>query len=182
MSWTKKVPHPSKVLQVGEIAEVAVLNVDVTHRRISLGLKQVMPNPWDELKEKYPVGSVIKGPVRNVTDFGVFVGVSEGIDGLVHISDLHWTKKIKHPSELFKKGDVVDAVVLAVDVQNERLSLGVKQLAPDPWAEIPQRYPIGNELRGEVTSVTDFGVFVRIEEDVEGLIHVSQLSTERIEK
>ena len=182
MSWTKKVPHPSKVLQVGEIAEVAVLNVDVTHRRISLGLKQVMPNPWDELKEKYPVGSVIKGPVRNVTDFGVFVGVSEGIDGLVHISDLHWTKKIKHPSELYKKGDVVEAKVLGVDVQNERLSLGIKQLTTDPWQTIAERYPVGRKIKGEVTSVPDFGVFVRLEEGVEVLIHVSQLSTDRVDK
>jgi small subunit ribosomal protein S1 len=182
MSWTKKVPHPSKVLQVGEVVEVAVLNVDAAHRRISLGLKQVMPNPWDELKEQYPVGSVIKGPVRNITDFGIFVGVAEGIDGLVHISDLHWTKKIKHPSELYKKGDIVEAKVLGVDVQNERLSLGIKQLTTDPWQTIAERYPVGSRVKGEVTSVPDFGVFVRLQEGVEGLIHVSQLSTERIDK
>lgn len=182
MSWTKKVPHPSKVLQVGEVVEVAVLNVDAAHRRISLGLKQVMPNPWDELKEQYPAGSVIKGPVRNITDFGIFVGVAEGIDGLVHISDLHWTKKIKHPSELFKKGDIVEAKVLGVDVHNERLSLGIKQLTTDPWQTIAERYPVGSRVKGEVTSVPDFGVFVRLQEGVEGLIHVSQLSTERIDK
>ena len=182
MSWTKNVPHPSKVLQVGEVVEVAVLNVDAAHRRISLGLKQVMPNPWDELKEQYPVGSVIKGPVRNITDFGIFVGVVEGIDGLVHISDLHWTKKIKHPSELFKKGDIVEAKVLGVDVHNERLSLGIKQLTTDPWQTIAERYPVGSRVKGEVTSVPDFGVFVRLQEGVEGLIHVSQLSTERIDK
>lgn len=182
MSWTKKVPHPSKVVQVGEVVEVAVLNVDAAHRRISLGLKQVMPNPWEELKERYPVGSVVKGPVRNITDFGIFVGVSEGIDGLVHISDLHWTKKIKHPSELCKKGDVVEARVLGVDVQNERLALGIKQLTTDPWQNIAERYPIGVRVKGEVTSVPDFGVFVRLEEGVEGLIHVSQLSNERVDK
>ena len=182
MSWTKKISHPSKIVQVGETVEVMVLNVDPNHRRISLGLKQVLPNPWEQMKEKYPQGSVINGPVRNVTDFGIFVGVEEGIDGLVHVSDLHWTKKIKHPSELYKKGDVVDAKVLGVDVQNERFSLGIKQLATDPWKLIAERYPVGSKVKGEVTTVPDFGVFVRLEEGVEGLIHVSQLSTERVDK
>jgi small subunit ribosomal protein S1 len=182
MSWTKKIPHPSKVVQVGEVVEVVVLNVDQNHRRISLGLKQVMPNPWEQAKEKYTVGTVVKGPVRNVTDFGIFIGVEEGIDGLVHVSDLHWTKKVKHPSDLYKKGDVVEAKVLGVDVQNERFSLGVKQLNPDPWHVIAQKYPVGSKVKGEVASVPDFGVFVRLEEGVEGLIHVSQLSTERVDK
>jgi small subunit ribosomal protein S1 len=182
MSWTKKIAHPSKVVQVGEIVEVVVLNVDPNHRRISLGLKQVMPNPWEQAREKYPVGTVIKGPVRSVTDFGIFVGVEEGIDGLVHVSDLHWTKKVKHPSELYKKGDVVEAKVLGIDVANERFSLGVKQLSTDPWQLIAQKYPVGSKVKGEVASVPDFGVFVRLEEGVEGLIHVSQLSTERVDK
>jgi small subunit ribosomal protein S1 len=182
MSWTKKIAHPSKVVQVGETVEVVVLNVDPNHRRISLGLKQVMPNPWEQAREKYPVGTVIKGPVRSVTDFGIFVGVEEGIDGLVHVSDLHWTKKVKHPSELYKKGDVVEAKVLGIDVANERFSLGVKQLSTDPWQLIAQKYPIGSKVKGEVASVPDFGVFVRLEEGVEGLIHVSQLSTERVDK
>ncbi|MFQ5902433.1 MAG: 30S ribosomal protein S1 [Candidatus Binatia bacterium] len=182
MSWTRKISHPSKVVQVGETVEVVVLNVDPTHRRISLGLKQTTPNPWEQVKEKYPVGNVIKGPVRNVTDFGIFVGVEEGIDGLVHISDLHWTRKIKHPSELYKKGDVAEAKVLGVDVQNERFSLGIKQLTADPWKLVAERYPTGSKVQGEVTSVPDFGVFIRLEEGVEGLIHVSQLSTERVDK
>jgi small subunit ribosomal protein S1 len=182
MSWTRKVAHPSKILQIGQQVEVAVLNVDPGHRRISLGLKQIMANPWDAAKEKYPVGTIIKGPVRNITDFGIFVGIEEGIDGLVHISDLHWTKKVKHPSELYKKGDVVEAKVLGVNVENERLSLGVKQLAPDPWKVAAERFPVGAKVKGQVTSVPDFGVFVRIEEGVEGLIHVSQLSSERVEK
>src|SRR5882724_7708390 len=182
MSWTRKVTHPSKILQVGQPVEVVVLNVDAGHRRISLGLKQIMANPWEAAKEKYPVGSIVKGPVRNVTDFGIFVGIEEGIDGLVHISDLHWTKKVKHPSELYKKGDEVEAVVLAIDVENERISLGVKQLAEDPWNRVPARYPICSKIQGTVTSVTDFGVFVEIEEGLEGLIHVSQLSTERVDK
>ena len=182
MSWTKKVSHPSKILQVGQTVEVVVLNVDPSHRRISLGLKQVMANPWETAKEKYPVGSVVKGPVRNITDFGIFVGIEEGIDGLVHISDLHWSKKIKHPSELYKKGDLVEARVLGVNVENERFSLGIKQLTPDPWKVIAERYPAGSKVKGHVTSVPDFGVFVRIDEGVEGLIHVSQLSVERIDK
>jgi small subunit ribosomal protein S1 len=182
MSWTRKVSHPSKILQVGQQVEVAVLNVDPGHRRISLGLKQIMANPWEAAKEKYPVGTIVKGPVRNITDFGIFVGIDEGIDGLVHISDLHWTKKIKHPSELYKKGDIVEAKVLGVNVENERFSLGVKQLAPDPWKVVADRYPVGSKIKGQITSVPDFGVFVRIEEGVEGLIHVSQLSSERVDK
>jgi small subunit ribosomal protein S1 len=182
MSWTRKIAHPSKILQVGQQVEVAVLNVDPGHRRISLGLKQIMANPWEAAKEKYPVGSVIKGPVRNITDFGIFVGIDEGIDGLVHISDLHWSKKIKHPSELYKKGDIVEAKVLGVNVETERFSLGIKQMAPDPWQVVASRHPVGSKIKGQVTSVPDFGVFVRIDEGVEGLIHVSQLSAERIDK
>jgi small subunit ribosomal protein S1 len=182
MSWTRKVTHPSKLLQVNQQVEVVVLNVDPGHRRISLGLKQVMANPWEAARDKYPVGAVVSGPVRNITDFGIFVGIEEGIDGLVHISDLHWTKKIKHPSELYKKGDVVEAKVLGINVENERFSLGIKQIAPDPWKAVADKYPVGSKLKGQVTSVPDFGVFVRIDEGVEGLIHVSQLSTERIDK
>jgi len=182
MSWTRKVTHPSKLLQVNQQVEVVVLNVDPGHRRISLGLKQVMANPWEAARDKYPVGTVVSGPVRNITDFGIFVGIEEGIDGLVHISDLHWTKKVKHPSELYKKGDIVEAKVLGVNVENERFSLGIKQMAPDPWKAVAEKYPVGSKLKGQVTSVPDFGVFVRIDEGVEGLIHVSQLSTERIDK
>ena len=182
MSWTRKVTHPSKLLQVNQQVEVVVLNVDPGHRRISLGLKQVMANPWEAARDKYPVGTVVSGPVRNITDFGIFVGIEEGIDGLVHISDLHWTKKVKHPSELYKKGDIVEAKVLGVNVENERFSLGIKQMTPDPWKAVADKYPVGSKLKGQVTSVPDFGVFVRIDEGVEGLIHVSQLSTERIDK
>jgi len=182
MSWTRKVSHPSKVLQPQSEVEVLILDVDPANRRISLGLKQTEPNPWEMVRINHPVGSHITGRVKSITDFGVFVGVEEGIDGLVHISDLHWTKKVKHPSELYKKGDEVEAVVLAIDVENERISLGVKQLAEDPWNRVPARYPIGSKIQGTVTSVTDFGVFVEIEEGLEGLIHVSQLSTERVDK
>jgi len=142
----------------------------------------VMDNPWEAARDKYPVGAVVSGPVRNITDFGIFVGIEEGIDGLVHISDLHWTKKVKHPSELYKKGDIVEAKVLGVNVENERFSLGIKQMTPDPWKAVADKYPVGSKLKGQVTSVPDFGVFVRIDEGVEGLIHVSQLSTERVDK
>lgn len=182
MSWSRKIAHPSKILQVGQEIEVVVLNVDPGHRRISLGLKQVLANPWEAARDKYPVGSIVKGPVRNITDFGIFIGIEEGIDGLAHVSDLHWTKKIKHPSELFKKGDIVEARVLGINVENERFSLGVKQTTTDPWKIIAERYPVGSKIKGQVTSVPDFGVFVRIEEGVEGLVHVSQLSSERVDK
>ena len=182
MSWTRRVSHPSKVLQPQSEVEVVILDVDPANRRISLGLKQTEPNPWEMVRINHPIGSQIVGKVKSITDFGVFVGVDEGIDGLVHISDLHWTKKVKHPSEVYKKGDDVEAVVLAIDVENERISLGVKQLAEDPWNSVPARYPVGGRVNGTVTSVTDFGVFVEIEEGLEGLIHVSQLSTERVDK
>jgi small subunit ribosomal protein S1 len=182
MSWTKRVTHPSKVLEVGQEVEVQVLDIDPVNRRISLGLKQTEPNPWEMVRINHPIGSHIKGKIRSITDFGLFVEVEENIDGLVHVSDLHWTKKVKHPSELYKKGDDVEAVVLGIDVDNERISLGIKQLTEDPWSAVPKRYPTGTRVRGTVTSVTDFGVFVEIEEGVEGLVHVSQLSTERVDK
>jgi small subunit ribosomal protein S1 len=182
MSWTKRVTHPSKVLEPNSEVEVQVLDVDPTNRRISLGLKQVEPNPWELARVNHPIGTRIKGKVKSVTDFGIFVGVDEAVDGLVHISDLHWTKKIKHPSELFKKGDEIEAIVLGVDVDNERISLGVKQLSPDPWGTLPERLPVGTRVRGPITSITDFGVFVEIEEGIEGLVHVSQISSERVEK
>jgi small subunit ribosomal protein S1 len=182
MSWTKRVTHPSKVLEAGQEVEVQVLDIDPTNRRISLGLKQTEPNPWEMVRINHPVGSHVHGKVKSITDFGLFVEVEEQIDGLVHVSDLHWTKKVKHPSELFKKGEEVDAVVLGIDVDNERISLGIKQLTEDPWAQAARRYPTGTRVKGPVTSVTDFGVFVEIEEGIEGLIHVSQLSTERVDK
>jgi small subunit ribosomal protein S1 len=182
MSWTRRVSHPSKVLNPQDDVDVVVLDVDPSNRRISLGLKQAEPNPWEMVKINHPIGSHIQGKVKSITDFGIFVGVDEGIDGLVHVSDLHWTKKLKHPSDLYKKGDDVEAVVLAIDVENERISLGIKQLQEDPWNAMPSRYPVGGRVNGVVTSVTDFGVFVELEEGLEGLIHVSQLSTERVDK
>jgi small subunit ribosomal protein S1 len=182
MSWTKRVNHPRDVLSEGQDVDVQVLDVDPQNRRISLGLKQTEPNPWDLVRVNHPVGSHVRGKIKSVTDFGIFVAVAEGIDGLVHVSDLHWTKKIKHASELYKKGDDVEAVVLGVDVENERISLGIKQMTPDPWVTLRERYPDGSRVHGRVTSVADFGVFVEIEEGIEGLIHISQLSTERVDK
>jgi small subunit ribosomal protein S1 len=182
MSWTKRVAHPSKMLEVGAEVEVVVLDVDIANRRISLGLKQTAPNPWELARVNHPVGTRVKGTVQSLTDFGMFIELQEGVDGLVHLSDMHWTKKIRHPSELYQKGDEVEAMVLGVDVENERISLGVKQLAPDPWHIAAQRHPAGTRVAGVVTSVADFGVFVDIGEGVEGLIHVSQLSTERVDK
>ncbi len=181
MSWTKRIKHPNKLLTVGDEVETVVLALDIPNRRISLGLKQIEPNPWEVIGEKFPVGTIIEGQVKNITDFGVFIGVDEGIDGLVHISDLSWTKRVKHPSEIFKKGDTVKAVVLNIDRDNERFSLGLKQLTPDPWESIPVKYAPGTIVRGKATSVTDFGVFLEIEEGIEGLIHVSELSQEKVE-
>jgi small subunit ribosomal protein S1 len=182
MSWTKRVTHPSKVLEMGAEVEVQVLDVDPGNRRISLGLKQVAPNPWELVRVNHPTGSRITGKVKSITDFGIFVGVDDGIDGLVHISDLHWTKKIKHPSEAYKKGDEIEAIVLGVDVENERISLGVKQLDTDPWVSLSERFPVGTKVKGPITSITDFGVFVEIEDGIEGLVHVSQISNERVDK
>jgi small subunit ribosomal protein S1 len=180
MSWTKKIRHPSRVLSVGETIEAVVLSISAESRRISLGMKQVVPNPWDVVSEKYPVGTTIEGKIKNITDFGLFIGIDEGIDGLVHISDVSWTKRIKHPSEVYKKGDVVQAIVLNIDKENERFSLGIKQLHKDPWETIPERYRIGDKITGTITNVTDFGLFVELEEGIEGLAHVSEVSREKI--
>jgi len=179
MSWTRKVRHPSQIVNVGDPVDTMVLNLDVTKKRISLGLKQVEPNPWDIIEEKYPVGTVIEGKIKNITDFGIFIGIDEGIDGLVHISDISWTIRIKHPSEVYKKGQEVQAVVLSIDKENERFSLGVKQLTLDPWDEIPERYKPGTRVTGTVTNVTDFGIFVELEEGIEGLVHISEISADR---
>ncbi len=180
MSWTKKIRHPSKVVSVGETVETVVLNISAESRRISLGMKQVVPNPWDIVSEKYPVGTTIEGRIKSINDFGLFIGIDEGIDGLVHISDISWTKRIKHPSELYKKGDVTQAIVLNVDKENERFSLGIKQLQKDPWETIPERYQVGDKITGTITNVTDFGLFVELEEGIEGLAHVSEVSREKI--
>jgi small subunit ribosomal protein S1 len=180
MSWTRKVRHPSKVVSVGEEVDAVVLDIKPDSRRISLGMKQVVPNPWDVISEKYPVGTTIEGKIKNITDFGLFIGIDEGIDGLVHISDISWTKRIKHPSEMYKKGDVVQAVVLDIEKDNERFSLGIKQMQTDPWETVGERYDVGKEITGTVTNITDFGIFVELEEGIEGLVHVSEISKEKI--
>jgi len=179
MSWTRKIRHPSQVVKVGAEVEVLVMNIDTANKRISLGLKQTHVNPWDLIEERYPVGTTIEGRIKNITDFGIFIGIDEGIDGLVHISDISWTKRIKHPSELYKKGQVVQAVVLNIDKDSERFSLGIKQLTQDPWDEVPYKYKPGTRVTGTVTNITDFGIFVELEEGIEGLIHVSELSKEK---
>ncbi|ACM20718.1 ribosomal protein S1 [Geotalea daltonii FRC-32] len=180
MSWTKRVRHPSELLTVGQEVEAVVLGVDVSSRRISLGLKQTEVNPWTVIGDRYPVGTKIEGQIKNITDFGVFIGIEDGIDGLVHVSDISWTKRIKHPGEIFGKGQTIQAVVLNIDSENERLSLGIKQLTPDPWSEIPSKYRSGTRVKGKVTSITDFGIFLEIEEGIEGLVHISELSQEKL--
>jgi small subunit ribosomal protein S1 len=179
MSWTRKIRHPSQVLTVGDLVECTVLELEPQRKRISLSLKQVEPNPWEVIGEKYPVGSVIEGKIKNITDFGIFIGIDEGIDGLVHISDISWTKRFKHPSELYKKGQVVQAKVLYIDKDNERFSLSIKDLAPNPWQTIDQRFPVGAAVSGPVTNITDFGLFVEVEEGIEGLIHISELGRDK---
>lgn len=182
MSWTKRIRHPSKVVDIGDIIEAVVLSLDKANKRISLGMKQVEPNPWSVVDVKYPVGSEVEGKVRNLTDFGAFLALEEGIDGLIHISDMSWSQKIKHPSEILKKGQKVKAKVLKVDKDNERLSLGLKQLLPDPWDEVSVKYPIGTTVKAKVVKITNFGAFAEIEEGVEGLIHISELSKEKVSK
>ena len=179
MSWTKKIKHPSQVLSIGDLVEAVVLDMDINRKRISLGLKQLEANPWSVIEDKYPVGTVVEGKIKNITDFGIFIGLDEGIDGLVHISDISWVQKIKHPAEMFKKGDMVKAVVLSIDKQNERFSLGIKQLGPDPWEDVPRKYRRGQMVKGTITNVTDFGIFLELEEGVEGLVHVSEAGDDK---
>jgi small subunit ribosomal protein S1 len=182
MSWSKRVRHPSKIVQVGEEVEVVVLAVDLDNRRISLGMKQIEPNPWDIVKEKYQVGDIIRGKIRNITDFGIFVGIEDGIDGLIHISDISWTERIRHPGDLYKKGDEVEAKVLQIDTEGEKFSLGIKQLGDDPFIRAAQEFRPGAKGRGRVTKVADFGAFVEIVPGVEGMVHVSELADEQVAK
>jgi small subunit ribosomal protein S1 len=183
MSWTQRVKHPSKVVAIGDVVEVVVLDVDRANKRISLGMRQAEPNPWNFIEERYPVGTRVDGKVRNLADFGAFVELEEGIDGLIHISDMSWTKRVRHPSEILKKGEKVEAIVLHVDKANHRISLGLKQIQQDPWqTSVPERYRVGMDVQGKVIRTTDFGAFVELEDGVEGLLHVSELSHERVNK
>ena len=180
MSWARRTRHPSKIVNIGDTIEAVVLSVDKDKKRISLGMKQIEPNPWTTVDERYPVGSEVEGKVRNLTDFGAFIALEEGIDGLIHISDMSWTQRVKHPSEILKKGQKVRAVVLNVDKDNERLSLGLKQMELDPWTQVQTKYHVGQDVRVKVVKVTNFGAFAELEDGVEGLIHLSELSREKI--
>ncbi len=180
MSWTRKIRHPSQMVTVGEIIEAVVLDLKPENRRISLGIKQTVENPWEVISQKYPVGTIIEGKIKNITEFGLFIGIDDDIDGLVHISDISWTKRIKHPSEVYKKNETLQAVVLDIDIGNERFSLGIKQTQADPWESVSHRYEVGKEISGVITNLTDFGVFVELEEGIEGLIHVSEISKENV--
>ncbi len=180
MFWTREVKHPSKVLAIGQIIHVMVLNINTETKRISLGLKQITANPWESLKEKYPEGSLVTGVVRNITNFGIFVGVEEGVDGLIHLSDISWKQRVKQPTEIYKKGQTIEAMVLNIDVEHEKFSLGLKQLEKNPWEELSEKYLPGTVVSGKVTNITEFGVFVEIEEGMEGLVHISELSSKRV--
>ncbi len=183
MSWTRRIKHPSKMVAVDDMIEAVVLDVDIANSRISLGMKQLEPNPYEQLTEKYPVGGLVKGIVRNIADFGVFIEIEEGIDGLVHISDISWTQRVKHPSELFEKGDEVEAKLLSIDVldgDKPKISLGIKQMSPDPWDRIPYDYRLGMIVDADVVKVMDFGAFVEIAKGVEGLVHISEISDDHV--
>ncbi len=182
LSWTKRITRPSDVLNVGQEVEAIVLGVNKEEQKISLGVRQLETNPWDEIEHRYMIGKTVKGKVRNMTAYGAFVELEEGIDGMVHVSDLSWTRKINHPSEVLKKGDDVEAVVIDIDKQNQRISLGIKQLEDDPWKAIDQRYKIGDLVKGKVTKLASFGAFVQLADDIDGLVHISQLSEDRVDK
>jgi small subunit ribosomal protein S1 len=182
LSWTKRITRPSDVLTQGQEIEAVVLGVNKEEQKISLGVRQLEPNPWDAIEERYVIGSTVKGKIRNMTAYGAFVELEEGIDGMIHVSDLSWTRKINHPSEILKKNDELEAVVLDIDKVNQRISLGIKQLESDPWKEIDQKYKIGDLVQGKVTKLASFGAFVQLQDDIDGLVHISQLSEEHVAK
>ena len=182
LSWTKRIARPSDVLTVGQEIEASVLGINKEERKISLGVRQLEANPWDDIDTRYPIGTQLKRAVRNLTAYGAFVELEEGIDGMIHVSDLSWTRKINHPSELLKKGQEVDAVVLGIDKANQRISLGMKQLDTDPWSIIDTRFKVGDVVKGRVAKIASFGAFVELEDDIDGLVHISQISEDRIEK
>jgi len=182
LSWTKRIMRPSDILTVGQEVEAVVLGVNKEEQKISLGLRQLEPNPWDEIEHKFTIGSRVKGTIRNMTAYGAFVELDEGIDGMIHVSDLSWTRKINHPSEVFKKGDEVEAEVIDIDKTNQRISLGIKQLSEDPWKNIDQKYKIGDLVKGNVTKLASFGAFVQLQDDIDGLVHISQLSEDHVAK
>ena len=182
LSWTKRIVRPSDVLTLGQDVEAVVLGVNKEDQKISLGVRQLEPNPWDEIEQRYVIGKQVKGQVRNMTAYGAFVELEEGIDGMVHVSDLSWTKKINHPSEVLKKGDEVEAVVIDIDKANQRISLGVKQIETDPWKEIEGKFKVGDVVKGTVSKIANFGAFIELPGDIDGLVHISQISEDRVEK
>jgi len=182
MSWTRKIRHPAKLMAVGEEVEAVVSDVNVPNRRISLSLKALEQNPWDTISERYPVGTVIEGRVRNLTDFGAFVEVEEGIDGLIHISDMSWHRRLKHPSEVLKKGEMVKARVINVDGDNQRLSLSIREFLPNEWDTFAKAHNLGEEVVGAVSKITDFGLFIRLADGVEGLAHISEVQRDQRQK
>ncbi len=175
LSWTTRINNPSDVLAIGDVVEAVVLNVDSVSQKLSLGIKQIEPNPWIEAKQKFPVGSKVFGKVRNITDYGAYIELEGGLEGFLHTSDISWTRKVSHPKEVLKKGQEVEAVVLAVDSENQKMNLGIKQLIPDPWPQIIEKYKAGTIVEGQITKIANFGVFVEIEKDLEGLVHISEL-------
>ena len=182
MSWTKRISHPSELVNIDDSIDVVVLRIDEQKQEISLGMKQTQSNPWEKVSDKYPTGSMVKGKVRNLTNYGAFIEIEEGIDGLLHVSDMSWTRKISHPSELVEKGQEVECKVLSVDQERRRIALGLKQLEEDPWStDIPNRYQQGQLVKGKVTKITNFGVFVGLEDGLEGLLHISELSDQKVE-
>jgi len=182
MSWTKRITKPSEILKVGQELDAVVLGIQKDEQKISLGIRQLEPNPWDMVRHNYPIGARVRGKVRNMTTYGAFIELEEGIDGMVHVSDMSWTRKINHPSELLKKGDEVDAIVLDVDPQQQRISLGMKQLATDPWTDIDSYFRIGDVVQGTVTKITSFGAFVELANGIDGLVHISQITEDRVDK
>lgn len=182
LSWVKRITRPSDVLEMDQEIEAVVLGISIEEQKISLGVRQLEPNPWDEIESRYPIGATIKGPVRNLTAYGAFVELEEGIDGMVHVSDMSWTRKINHPSEVLKKNDEVEAIVLSIDKGNQRVSLGLKQLEDDPWSHIDDRFKVGDLVKGTVAKIASFGAFISLDGDIDGLIHISQLSEDHVEK
>lgn len=183
MSWTRRINHPSEIVAIGDTVEAIVLNINKDKEEISLSIKQVEKNPWTNIEEKYPPGTKIKGRVRNLTNYGAFIEIDDGIDGLLHISDMSWSKKVTHPSEIIKKGDKIEVAILSVDKEKKRVSLGIKQLTDDPWKkEIPEKYSVGDVVKGKVTKMTDFGAFVDLNDGLEGLLHISEVSNEKVKK
>jgi small subunit ribosomal protein S1 len=182
MSWTKRINKPSEVLKVGEEIDAVVIGIEKSNQKIALGIKQLEENPWEMVKHNYPVGARVCGTVRNLTNYGAFIELEDGIDGMIHVSDISWTKKINHPNEVFKKGDKVDAVVINIDAEQQRIALGMKQLIDDPWENIDELFQIGSLVTGKVIKITSYGAFIQLQSDIDGMVHISQITEEGVER